>query len=199
MYANASEPVAPINSTPRVIIAAPPLSVHAAASNAVVRPESSTEEPASDASSSEATAETPAPSAATSHAPAPFTPSDSPLLAYYDAVPHGKAPPAQLDPLFAPRVTDSGYRIRYSPSYRYRPYYGGYGYGYDYGYPAYGYGGYGYGRVVPGISFGWPFAYRGSYGYGGYRSGYGHNHGFGRNAWRGGGGRHFGGSYRGRR
>lgn len=113
----------------------------------------------------------PAPSAAPSvapgaasaaPAPATFTPSDSPLLAYYDNVPHGTPAPSQSDELTAA----ARYR---APD--------------NYGYSGVGVGfGLGLGLLGFGLGFGWPYPYYygpryygAGYGYHGY---YGH-HGYG--------------------
>jgi hypothetical protein len=185
----AGQVVAP-SAAPRVILPAPPPAVPLA---------SSAPAPANQASGADAQAAPPsaesAPSAPLAPASATFTPSDSPLLAYYDKVPHGTDPPAQIDPLFFPRAR--GWTVRYRrPYYGYAPYsYGAYGYGgygpgsgyYGYGYPSYFYPGVGFGV---GLGLGWPYALGARhYGSGGYRS-YGHHHG---------GGGHFGGHHGGHR
>jgi hypothetical protein len=112
----------------------------------------------------------PAPSAgdATSaQAPAPYTPTDSPLLAYFDNVPHGSEPSS--DTLASAQNDAPGYRdpdaaysgvgvgiglgllglgigLGFGAPYYYPYRYGYYGGGYGYGYGHYGHGHYGHGH-----------------------------------------------------
>lgn len=82
--------------------------------------------------------------------PAPFAPRDSPLLAYYDSVPHGEKPVTAAE---AQPTRKLGWTVRYRPYWGYGPYYSSwYGPSYYYGHP-----GYGWGRPRVGLGFGLGF------------------------------------------